>query len=68
MCGWVKHWADKRGKVARLKCKSFVASLERNVKKTGRVGKKLIIHLPMSVTKLVWMASLTGYHVLDAVE
>ena len=49
-CGWVKHWADKRGKVAKLKYKSFVTSLERNVKKTGWVGKKLIVHLPISVT------------------
>ena len=49
--GWVKHWADKRDKVAKLKCKSFVTSLERNVKKTGWVGKKLIVHLPISVTK-----------------
>ena len=27
MGGCVKHWADKRGKVARLKYKSFVTSL-----------------------------------------
>ena len=35
--GWVKHQADKRGKVARLKCKSFVTSLERADKNTGWV-------------------------------
>ena len=55
---WVKHWADKRGKEAKLKYKNFVTSLERNVKKTGWVGKKLIVHLPIGVTKWVWMASL----------
>ena len=55
---WVKHRADKRGKVAKLKYKSFVTSLERADKKTGWVGKKLIAHLPISVTKWVWMASL----------
>ena len=58
-CGWVKHWADKRGKVAKLKYKSFVKSLERADRKTGWVGKKLIGHLPISVTKWVCMASLT---------
>ena len=56
--GWVKHRDDKRGTVAKLKCKSFVTSLERADKKTGWVGKKLIVHLPISVTKWVWMASL----------
>ena len=55
---WVMHWADKRGKEAKLKYKNFVTSLERNVKKTGWVGKKLIVHLPIGVTKWVWMASL----------
>ena len=59
--GWVKHWADKRGKVAKLKYKSFVTSLGRNVKKTGWVGKKLIIHLPITVTKRVWKASLKEF-------
>ena len=58
--GWVKHRADNRGKVATLKYKSFVTSLERPDKKTGWVGKKLIVHLPIRVTKCVWMASL--YH------
>ena len=34
-------------------------SLERADKKTGWVGKMLIVHLPISVTKwVVWMASL----------
>ena len=56
---WVKHRADKRGKVGKLEYKSFVTSLERANKKTGWVGKKLIVHLPISVTKWVWMASLT---------
>ena len=37
MGGWVKHWANKRGKVARLKCKSFVTSLERADKNNGWV-------------------------------
>ena len=60
VAGWVKHRADKRGKVAKLKYKSFVTSLERPDKKTGWVGKKLIVHLPIRVTKCVWMASL--YH------
>ena len=58
--GWVKHRADKRGKVAKLDYESFVMSLERADKKTGWVGKKLIVHLPISVTKWVWMASLKG--------
>ena len=49
---------DKHGKVAKSKYESFVTSLERADKKTGRVGKKLIVHLPISVTKWVWMASL----------
>ena len=49
--GWVKHWADKRGKVAKLKYKSFVTPLKRADKKTGLVGKKLTVHLPISVTK-----------------
>ena len=52
--GWVKHRDDKRGKVAELKYKSFV----RDDKKTGWVGKKLIIPLLISVTKWVLMASL----------
>ena len=55
---WVMHGADKRGKEAKSKYKNFVTSLERNVKKTGWVGKKLIVHLPISVSKWVWMASL----------
>ena len=55
--GWVKHQADERGKVAKLKYKSFVTSLERADKKTGMVGKKLIVRLPITVTKWVWMAS-----------
>ena len=38
--GWVKHRANKRGKVTKLKYKSFVTSLERTDKKTGWVGKK----------------------------
>ena len=58
MGGWVKHGADKRGKVAKLKYKSFVMSLERANKKTGWMGKKLIVHLQISVAKWVWMASL----------
>ena len=58
MGGWVKHRADKRGKVAKLKYKSFVTSLEKADKKTGWVGKKIIVHSPISVTKLVWIASL----------
>ena len=58
--GWVKNWADKRGKVAKSKYISFVTSLERADKKIGWVGKKLFVHLPISVTKWVWMASLTG--------
>ena len=45
--------------MAKLKYKCFVTSLERADKKTGLVGKKLIVHLPISVTKWVWMASLT---------
>ena len=51
--GWVKHCADERGKVDKLEYKSFVTSLERADKKTGWVGKKLIAHLPISVTKWV---------------
>ena len=58
--GWVKHRADKRGKVTKLKYKSFVTSPERADKKTGWVGKKLIVHLPIGVTMWVWMASLKG--------
>ena len=54
-CGWVKHRDDKRGKVDKSKYKSFVTSLKRADKKTGWVGKKLIVHLPISVTKWVWM-------------
>ena len=57
--GWVKHRADKRGKVAKLKYKSFVTPLKRADKQTGWVAKKLIVHLPISVTKWVWMASLS---------
>ena len=56
--GWVKHRADKCGKVDKSKYKSFVTSLERADKKTEWVGKKPIVHLPISVTKWVWMASL----------
>ena len=41
--GWVKHRADKRGRVAKLRCKCFVMFLERADKKTGWVGKKLIV-------------------------
>ena len=48
---WVKHQADKRRKVAKLKYKSLVTSLERANKKTVWVGKKLIAHLPINVTK-----------------
>ena len=59
MGGWVKHRDDKRGTVAKLEYKSFVTSLERVDKKTTWVGKKLIVHLPISVTKWAWMASLT---------
>ena len=44
--------------MAKLKHKSFVTSLDRADKKTGWVGKKVIVHLPISVTKWVWMASL----------
>ena len=40
MGGWVKHRADKRGKVAKLRFKSFFMSSERADKKTGWVGKK----------------------------
>ena len=50
----MKHRADKRGKVA----KSFAISLERADRRTGWLGKKLIVHLPISVTKCVWMVSL----------
>ena len=49
--GWVKHRADKWGEVAKLKYKSFVTPLKRVDKKTGLVGKKLTVHLPISVTK-----------------
>ena len=58
--GWVKHRADKSGKVAKLRYESFVTSLERADEKTGWVGKTLIVHLPIriSVTKWVWIASL----------
>ena len=55
--GWVKHRADKRGKAAKLKYKSFFTSLERADNKTGWVGKKLIVHLPINMTKWVWMVS-----------
>ena len=58
MGGRVKHRADKRGKVAKLEYKTFVTSLKRDDKKTEWVGKKLIVHMPISVTKWVWMASL----------
>ena len=37
--GWVKHWADKRDKVAQLKYKSFFPSLARADKKTWWVRK-----------------------------
>ena len=37
-------------KVAKLKYNSFVTSLERADKKTGWVGKKIIVHLSISVT------------------
>ena len=59
---WVKHRADKRGKVAKLTYKSFVTALERADKKTGLVGKKIIVHLPIGVTKWVWMASLKNIY------
>ena len=59
--GWVKHQPDKRGKVAKLKYKSFATSLERTDKKTEWVGKKLIVHLSISVTKWVWIATLRVY-------
>ena len=49
--GWVKHRADKGGKVGKLRYKSFVTSLESADKKTGWVGKKLIVHLLINVTK-----------------
>ena len=61
MGGWVKHRADKRGKVAKLKYKSFVTSLERADKKI----RKLIVHLPVSMTKWVWIASLSGFIFAD---
>ena len=57
--GWVKLRADKLGKVGKSKYKSFVPSLDRADKKTGLMGKTLIVHSPISVTKWVWMASLT---------
>ena len=44
MGGWVEHWADKRGKVAKSKYKGFVTSLEMADKMTGWVGIKLIVH------------------------
>ena len=56
--GWVKYWADERGKVAELEYKSFITSMERADKKTGWVGKKPFVLLPISVTKWVLMASL----------
>ena len=40
MGGWVKHRSDKRGKVIKLKYKSFVTSLERADKKTGWVDHR----------------------------
>ena len=49
--GWVNHRADKRGKATKSKYKSFVTSLESVDKKTGWVGKKLIVHFPISATK-----------------
>ena len=53
-CGWVeKHRDDKRRTVAKSKYKSFVTPLERANKKTGWVGKKLIVHLTISVAKWV---------------
>ena len=58
-CGWMGQRADKRGKVGKLKYQSFVPSLARADKKTGLVGKKLFVHLTISVTKLVWTSSLT---------
>ena len=58
MGGWIKHRADERGKVGKLEYKCFVTTLERADKKTGWVGKNLNVHLPISVTKWVWMASL----------
>ena len=39
--------------------KSFVPSLEMDDKKTGWVGKKLIVYLPIRVTMWVWMVSLS---------
>ena len=58
MDGWVKHRDDKHGKVAKSKYESFVTTLERVDKKTGWVGKKLIAHLSINVTRWVGMASL----------
>ena len=58
MGGCVKHRDDKRGTVAKSKYEIFVSSLERADKKTGWMGKKLIVHLLIGVTKWVWMASL----------
>ena len=37
---WVKHWADKGGKVGKLKYKTFITSLERADKRTRWVSKK----------------------------
>ena len=47
--------------MAKLRYKSFVTSLERADKKTGWVGKKLIVDLPISVTKWVWMVLVLNY-------
>ena len=58
--GWVKHRADKRGKAAKLKYKSFFTSLERADNKTGLVGKKLIVYFADKRDKVgIWMASLS---------
>ena len=55
--GWVKPFDDKHGTVAKLKNNNFHERKGAD-KKTGWVGKKLIVHLLISVTKWVWMASL----------
>ena len=60
--GWVKHRADKRGKVGKSKYKSFVTSLEKADKKTGWVGKKLIVHLPIRREKATVYLKSTEMH------
>ena len=58
---WVKHRDNKRGTVAKSKYKSCVPSLEKADKKTGWVDKMLIVHLPIRITKWVWMPSLNSF-------